>query len=442
MQASIDIKSLYSDYVKTLETYIMFRIKQEMTRLTPELKAKNRAPINLSIGAPTQAPPEYVINALKNCLNEQGIHSYSVPKGEMFFCEAVAERMKKRFGVEVDPKTEVFSLVGSKEGLAHMFRCLINPTLNEQEQENEFALQTGKAGFSVLTPASQQDIIMIPDPGYASYKEQIKVSGGKAYSIPLNYDNNFMPDMKDLMKKLESEGFSPSKVKAIVINYPNNPLGATSTREYLKSIVDFCRERNILLISDAAYCDMYFGDQEAPASILEFEGAKDIAIEFHSLSKPYSMTGWRMGWACGNKDAVDILGKLKSTVDTGVFKAIQKAAAEILVSEEGDEYIKQANQLYQRKQEILAKGFKELGWDIDNLIIPKATFYLWLPVPPRFNNCEEFCQKLMEVSGVVAVPGTGFGDYGEGFFRLSIVAEDDDLYKVIERMKEDGFIWG
>lgn len=419
MQTVIDIKSLYSDYVKTLETYIMFRIKQDMIRLTPELKAKNRAPINLSIGAPTQAPPEFVINALKDCLSEKGIHSYSVPKGEPFFTEAVASRMKKRFGVDVDPKTEVFSLIGSKEGLAHMFRCLINPTLNEKEQ----------------------DIIMIPDPGYASYKEQIKVTGGKAYSIPLTYENNFMPDLEDLMKQLEDEGFSTSKVKALVINYPNNPLGATATREYLKKTVEFCRERNILLISDAAYADMYFGDQEAPASILEFEGAKDIAIEFHSLSKPYSMTGWRIGWACGNKDAVEILGKMKSTVDTGVYKAIQKAASEILVSEEGDEYIKKANAMYQQKQEILVKGFKDLGWDIDNLIIPKATFYLWLPVPERFKDAEEFCKKVLETSGVVIVPGTGFGDNGEGFFRLSIVAEDNDLYKVAERMKEDGFTW-
>jgi len=419
MQTSINIKSLYSDYVKTLETYIMFRIKQEMIRLTPELKAKNRAPINLSIGAPTQAPPEFVINFLKNCLNEAGIHSYSVPKGEMYFLEAVAKRMKKRFGVDLDTKTEIFSLIGSKEGLAHIFRCLINPNLNEKDQ----------------------DIIMIPDPGYASFKDQIRVAGGKAYSIPLNYGNNFMPDLKELMKKLESEGFSPNKVKAIVINYPNNPLGATATREYLKQVVNFCRERNILLVSDAAYADMYFGDQEPPASIFEFEGAKDIAIEFHSLSKPYSMTGWRIGWACGNKDAVGILGKLKSTVDTGIFKAIQKAGAEILVADEGDEYIKKANVMYQKKQEILVKGFKELGWDIDSLIIPKATFYLWLPVPSRFKDSAEFCQKMLETSGIVIVPGTGFGDNGEGFFRLSIVAEDNDLYKVIERMKEDGFTW-
>jgi len=417
MQTGIDIKSIYSDYVKTLETYIMFRITQRTAELAPELKAKNRPPINLSIGAPTQAPPKLVTDTLAACISEPGINTYSTPKGEAYFLEAVAQRMKNRFEVELDAKTEIFSLIGSKEGLANLFRCLVNPALNEKEQ----------------------DIIMVPDPGYASYQEQIKVIGGKPYSIPLTYENNFMPSMESVMEGLKNEGLNPDKVKALVINYPNNPLGATATRDYLKSIVDFCRERNILLVSDAAYADMYFGDQEAPASILEFEGAKDIAIELHSLSKPYSMTGWRMGWACGNKDAVGILGKMKSTVDTGLFKALQKAAAVILTSEEGDEYIKESNKAFQKKQEILLKGLKELGWDIDSLIIPKATFYLWLPVPPRYNSCEDFCNQLLEKSGIVVVPGTGFGKYGQGFFRVSISPGEQALYEVIDRMKEDGF---
>ena len=413
----IDIKSLYSDYVKTLETYIMFRIKQRTAELTPELEAKNRKPINLSIGAPVQQAPQYVIDALINCAAEPGMNTYSTPKGEPFFLEAVAQRMKNRFGVEVDPKTETCSLVGSKEGLAHIFRCLVNPTLDEK----------------------QQDIILIPDPGYASYKEQIKVVGGKAYPMPLTYENNFMPCPEEIMQRLSEDGFNPAKVKAFVVNYPNNPLGATATRDYLKKVVDFCKSKNILLISDAAYCDMYFDSQEPPASILEFEGASDIAIEFHSLSKPYSMTGYRIGWACGNKDAVGILGKMKSTVDTGIFKGIQKAAAAILTSQEGDDYIKKANLEYQKKQEILVNGFRELGWDIDNLIIPKATFYLWLPIPERYESSEQFCDDLLEKSGIVVVPGTGFGQYGEGFFRVSIVPTEDSLHRVIERMKEDGF---
>ncbi len=417
MQTQPDVKSLYSDYVKTLETYIMFRIKQRTNELAPELKAKNRTPINLSIGAPVQPPPKTVFDALTKALSEPGISTYSTPKGEPYFLEAVAQRMKDRFAVELDTKTEIFSLIGSKEGLANIFRCLVNHTLNEKDQ----------------------DIILIPDPGYASYQEQIKVIGGKPYPIPLTYENNFMPGIESVMEKLKQDGLSPGKVKALVINYPNNPLGATATRDYLKSIVDFCRERNILLVSDAAYADMYFEGQEPPASILEFEGAKDIAIEFHSLSKPYSMTGWRLGWACGNKDAVGILGKMKSTVDTGLFKALQKAASVILTSKEGDEYIQNANKEFQKRQELLLKGFKELGWDIDNLIIPKATFYLWLPIPPRFSSSEDFCDQLLEKSGVVVVPGTGFGKHGEGFFRISISPEEEALYEVITRLKEDGF---
>lgn len=419
MQTEINIKNLYSDYVKTLETYIMFRIKQRTAELTPELTAKNRTPINLSIGAPTQPPPVLVVNTLANCLNESGMSTYSTPKGEVFFLEAVAERMKKRFGVDLDTKTEIFSLIGSKEGLANMFRCLVNPTLNPKEQ----------------------DIVLIPDPGYASYQEQLKVIGGKGYPIPLTYENNFMPCLESVMENLKNDGLNPEKVKAVVINYPNNPLGATATREYLQKVVEFCIKRNILLISDAAYADMYFGEQEAPASILEFEGAKDIAIEFHSLSKPYSMTGWRLGWACGNKDAVGILGKMKSTVDTGIFKALQKAAAVILTSEEGDKYIIESNKAFQKKQEILLKGFKELGWDIDNLIIPKATFYLWLPIPPKYKTSEDFCNQMLEKSGIVVVPGTGFGKNGEGFFRISISPGEEALYQVIERMKQDGFIF-
>lgn len=412
-----EVTELFSQGVRSLETYIMFQIKQQTIALTPELKAKDRAPISLSMGAPVAAPPEFVINKLKECLDEKGIHSYSTPKGEPFFLEAVAKRMKNRFGVDVDPKTEVFSLIGSKEGLSAIFRGLINPKSEEFEK----------------------DIILIPDPGYASYKEQIKVSGGKAYSLSLTFENKFMPNLDDAVVSLEKEGYKASNIKALVINYPNNPLGATATREYFEQAVKFCKERKILLISDAAYADMFFGDAEAPLSILEIEGAKDVAIEFHSFSKPYAMTGWRVGWVCGNATAISWFGKLKSTMDTGIFKALQKASAEVLNSKEGDEYIAKSNLSYAKKQEIMLKGFKELGWDIDSLIVPTATFYLWLPIPPRYSNSTEFTQDVMKTSGVILVPGTAFGDYGEGFFRLSFVASDEDLVQVIERMKKDGF---
>ena len=409
------MQNFFNDNVQTLETYIMFKIKETVARITPDLTAKNRAPISLAMGAPTQAPPKFVVDALKKALDIDGIHTYSTPRGEKYYLEAIAKRMKNRFGVDLDPTCEIFSLIGSKEGLANFMRALINPKLEKAEK----------------------DIIMIPDPGYASYKEIIKVSGELAYSIPLTAENNYMPDMEELLKNLESEGLNPKKIKAMIINYPNNPLGATATKEYLESVVKFCKKHNIILASDAAYSDMYFEPELKPISIFEIEGAKDIAIEFFSFSKPYAMTGWRLGWVCGNKDIVGMFGKLKSTIDNGAFKPLQKAAAEVLNSQEGDDYIKEANASFRKRQQIMVAGLKELGWTGFN--VPDTTFYLWLPIPPRYKSSVDFTNDLMHKSGIIAVPGEGFGQYGEGFFRVSIVCSEEKLHEVIKRMKEDGF---
>jgi len=410
------MKELFNDYVQTIETYIMFRIKETVANITPELNAKGRSPIMLSIGAPTANPPQKLISALIVALNEKGAHMYSTPKGENFFREAVALRMKNKFNVELDPAKEIFSLIGSKEGIANFIRTLINPTTKEEDKE----------------------IIMVPDPGYASYGEMVKVSGGKAYSVPLTEENNYMPDMEEIFSQLIKDGFNPKKVKALLINYPNNPLGATATREYLESVVEFCKKHHILLVSDAAYIDMYFKEECKPISILEIEGAKDIAVEFFSFSKPYAMTGWRLGWICGQKDAVQIFGKMKSTIDSGIFKALQKAASEILNSQEGDEYIKQANKTFKRNQELFVKGLKEeLGWA--DFKVPNATFYLWIPIPKRYKTSVEFTDDLMKTSGIVAVPGDAFGKYGQGYVRISIVCPEEQIKEVIRRMKEDGF---
>ncbi len=405
----------FNAYVQSLETYIMFRIKETVAKITPELKAKGRAPISLSMGAPTQAPPKFAIDALKAALDEEGIHTYSSPKGEKYFREACALRMKTRFGVDVDSDTEVFSLIGSKEGLANFIRVLINPTTVKEDKE----------------------IIMVPDPGYASYKEMVKVSGGLAYPVPLREEEKFMPDMEKVWEQLIKDGYNPKKVKALLINYPNNPLGATATEEYLKSVVEFCKKHDILLLSDAAYSDMYFKPELKPLSVLAIEGAKDIAVEFYSFSKPYAMTGWRLGWICGNSEAVKIFGKLKSTLDSGLFKALQKAGAAILNSKEGDEYMQEANVAFKRKQDMFVKGLKELGWGDFN--IPDATFYLWLPIPPRYKSSVEFTDDLMHKSGIVAVPGKAFGEYGDRYFRVSIVCKDSEIEEVFRRMKEDGF---
>ena len=413
------IKELFNNYVQDLETYIMFQIKQMAQDFKSELDKHNRTPIFLSMGAPTQNPPQFVIEKLKEALTIDGIHTYSSPKGEQYFLDAVKTRMKNRFGIELDAKTQVFSLIGSKEGIANIIRELINPKTEEKER----------------------DIILLPNPGYASYKEMVKVSGGLGYSLPLTKENNYMPDIDEVVENLKKEGYDDKKIKALIVNYPNNPLGVGASREYLQKIVDFCKRRNILLISDAAYCDMYFDEKEKPISILELDGAMDIAVEFHSFSKPFAMTGWRIGWVCGNKEAVSMFGKLKSTIDTGIFKGIQYAASKILNSSEGQEYIQNANKAFKLKQEIALKGFKELGWDFSKINIPGTTFYLWLPIPPKYKTSREFTFDVLKKSGVVFVPGHAFGDFGEGFFRVSNVCSDEKLKEVFKRLKEDGFYY-
>lgn len=413
----MNLEKLFNKEVMSLDTYIMFKLKEITTKLTPELKAKNRAPISLSMGAPTANPPKALIDRLKEILDEDGIHTYSTPKGELYFRQAIAQRMKNRFNVELDPETEIFSLVGSKEGIANLVRFITTPKENELDK----------------------DVIMVPDPCYASYLQFIKCSGAKAYSMPLTADNDYKPDVEAIYNQILKDGYKAENIKAVFVNYPNNPMGISTTKEYIKTIVDFCKRHDILLVSDAAYCDLYFAEEEKPFSIFEIEGAKDIGIEFYSFSKPYAVTGWRLGWVCGNKDVVQRFGKGKSTIDNGIFKALQKACAEILNSEEGDKYIEEGNKGYKRKQAIMVKGFKELGWPIDEATVPHTTFYLWLPIPKRYKSAFDFCEDVLTKSGVVLVPGNAFGECGEGFFRLSFVCSDEQLQEVIDRFKADGF---
>lgn len=408
-------ENLFNKDVMSLETYIMFELKEQTNKLAPELKAKNRSPISLSMGAPTANPPKFITERLKSILDEDGIHTYSTPKGEEYFRKAIATRMKNRFGVELNHNTEIFSLVGSKEGISNLMRFLIT------QKETD------------------KDIIMIPDPCYASYMQFIQCAGGLAYQIPLTPQNNYMPNFDEVFDNFIKDRYNPNNLKALVINYPNNPLGASATREYVQSAVDFCKKHKILLISDLAYGDLYFSEDEKPFSVLELDGAKDIAVEFHSFSKPYAITGWRLGWVCGNEFVVQRLGKGKSTVDNGIFKALQKACAEILNSKEGDEYIVEGNLGYKRKQQIVVNGFKELGWNIEK--VPQTTFYLWLPIPRKYKTSMEFCKDLLKTSGIVIVPGTAFGKCGEGYFRLSYVCSDEQLQEVIDRMKADGFYY-
>lgn len=415
----MDMEKLFNKEVMSLETYIMFRLKEQTAKLKDELTKRNRAPISLSMGAPTMNPPKKMIERLKEILDEDGIHTYSVPKGEPYFRKAIAQRMKNRFGVDLDFESEIFSLIGSKEGIANLVRFITTPKSQELEK----------------------DVIMIPDPCYASYLQFINCSGAKAYPMPLTKENDYKPDVEKIYNQIIKDGYKRENIKAVFINYPNNPLGVSTTKEYVKTVIDFCKKHDILLVSDAAYCDLYFEEDEKPFSIFELEGAKDIGIEFYSFSKPYAITGWRLGWVCGNKDVITRFGKGKSTLDNGIFKALQKVCAEYVNTQDGDKYIEEGNKLYKRKQAIMVKGFKELGWPIDEKTVPHTTFYLWLPIPKRYKSSFEFCQDALQKSGVVLVPGNAFGNCGEGFFRLSYVCSDEQLQEVIDRFKQDGFYY-
>ena len=407
-------KEIFNNKIKSMQNYIMFEIKARQIELTPTLKAKNRAPIALSMGAPVERVPEFAIKKATEYLNIDSMHTYSTPKGEMRFLEAVKNRMKERFNVELNEKTEICSLIGSKEGIANLVRAIVNPTDDEKNQ----------------------DVIFIPQPGYASYTQMIKASGALAYGIKLTKENNYTPNLEDVFNQYIKEGNDPKKVKAIIINYPNNPLGCTCDLEYLQHCVDFCNKHNIILISDAAYAEMYYDENYKPHSALECKGAMDCCIELYSFSKSYAMTGWRLGWACGNSTAITMLSRTKSTVDTGIFKVLQYTGADLLESKEGQTYIDKQNEKFKNKLQKFTDGLKSLGYNIE---MPKTTFYLWLEIPKRFKDCVEFANQMLEKSGIVIVPGTAFDKNATRYVRLSVVAADKDLDEIINRMKEDGF---
>ncbi|MBQ8847820.1 MAG: aminotransferase class I/II-fold pyridoxal phosphate-dependent enzyme [Candidatus Gastranaerophilales bacterium] len=409
-----DLFNLCNNKIANMSNYIMFTIKARQMELTPELKAKNRAPIALSMGAPVEKVPEYVIKKSIEYMNVDSLHTYSTPKGEAKFLEAVKNRMKARFNVDLDSKSEIFSLIGSKEGISNLVKALVNPKENEKEQ----------------------DVIMVPNPGYASYSQMINVANAKFYGIDLNKENNYQPNLEEVLSKYIKEGNDPSKIKAIVVNYPNNPLGCTCDFEYLQHCVDFCNKHNIILISDNAYCEMYYDEKYKPHSALECKGAMDCCIEMYSFSKSYAMTGWRIGYAVGNKKLITMLSRQKSTVDTGIFKVLQYAAADLLESQEGQEYIDKQNIKFKNKLQKFVDGLNSLGYKVE---MPKATFYLWMEIPKRYNDCSEFAKDMLETSGIVIVPGTAFDKNATRYVRLSVVASDDDSKEVIKRMKEDGF---
>ncbi len=371
--------------------YLFVKIEEKKE----ELQKKGIDIIDFGIGDPDLPTPQHIIAKMQEVLGQPESGQYPTSKGELAFRKAVADWYKKRFNVQLDPATEVCTLIGSKEGLAHLPLAFIDPG----------------------------DISLIPDPSYPVYKICTTLAGGEPYLMPLTAENNFLPELDKIPKNVLK------KAKLLYICYPNNPTGAVANLNFHKKCVDFAKKNNLLLVSDLAYSEMGF-DRLKPPSVLQVPGAKDVCIEFHSLSKTFNMTGWRIGMAVGNREAVQALATIKSNLDSGAFKAIQLAGIEALSGSQN--CVAENNKIFAERANVLVNGLNSLGWKLPK---PKATFYVWVPVP-KGETSASFTKKLLEKCGILVVPGNGYGPAGEGYVRFAITIPKERIAEAIQRMKK------
>ncbi|HEY9800154.1 MAG TPA: pyridoxal phosphate-dependent aminotransferase [Leptolyngbyaceae cyanobacterium] len=370
----------------------------EINRKREALIAQGVDIINIGVGDPDKPTPAHIIQALHEAIEDPSTHNYPPYEGTQEFREAAVKWMKRRFGVDgLNPNTEVISSIGSKEAIHNTFLAFV------------------EAG----------DYTLIPDPGYPVYRSSTIFAGGEPFVMPLKAENKFLPDLNVIPEEVAR------KAKLLWINYPNNPTGAIATLEFFEELVAFCQQYNILLCHDHAYSEMAY-DGYKPPSILQIPGAKEIAIEFHSLSKSYNMTGWRIGFAVGNAHAIKGLSQVKTNIDSGVFKAIQKAAIAAYATDEVE--LQAVMSVYQNRRDIIVKGLQSLGWPIEP---PKATLYVWVPVPPDYTSTE-FANLLLDKCSIVVPPGIGYGASGEGYFRIALTISDERLHEAIQRMRDAG----
>ena len=367
----------------------------EIDKAKRKARQEGRDIIDLGIGDPDLATPQFIIEALSKAALDPANHCYALDQGMPALRQAISKWYQRRFAIQLDPDTEILPLIGSKEGIAHFPLAFINPG----------------------------DYALVPDPCYPPYKGGTIFAGGKVCLMPLLAKNGFLPDLNNIpANKLK-------KAKVLYLNYPNNPTGATCSLEFYRQAVEFCRQNNLILLSDVAYSEIAYFGYKTP-SVFEVEGAKELAIEFHSLSKTYNMTGWRVGWACGNKSLVAGLAKVKSNLDSGIFSAIQVAATAAL--EAGDSHIQKMCAIYQERRDCLVDGLNSLGWKVSK---PQATFYIWVKIP-RARKSIEFASEILEKANLVVTPGVGFGKYGESYIRFALTVKVERIKEALERLKK------
>ena len=380
--------------IKELPPYLF----AEIDRRKRDALAKGVDLIDLGIGDPDIPTPAPIVERLKIAAGTAVNHRYPSSSGLLEFREAVASWYETRFGVKLDPEREVVSLIGSKEGIANMAVAFVEPG----------------------------ELVLSTDPGYPVYQIGTSFSGGRSYSLPLFRENRFLPDLGAIPPEIVRQS------KMLWINYPNNPTAAVAGKDFFQRVVDFAHRNRIIVCHDAAYTEIAF-DGFRPMSLLQIEGAREVAIEFHSLSKTFNMTGWRIGMAVGNSDLVSGLAQVKSNVDSGVFQAVQEAGVEALRL--ADEVVEPSRRVYQERRDILVSGLHAAGFECER---PRATFYVWVSVPKGLTSTQ-LTAKLLDEAGVVATPGNGFGAAGEGYIRLTLCLSKDRLKECVERIQQVKF---
>jgi LL-diaminopimelate aminotransferase len=382
-----------ADRIEGLPPYLFAAIDQ----MKQEAARQGKDIINLGVGDPDLPTPAPIIRKLQQAAEDPKNHQYPSYEGLPVFRQAVAQWYQRRFGVSLNPENEVLALIGSKEGIGHFPLAFINPG----------------------------ETVLIPTPGYPVYHAGTLFAGGKSYFLPLLRENRFLPDLERIPKNvLES-------AKILFINYPNNPTGATATIDFFKEVVSFAERHHLIVCHDAAYSEIYF-DGKRPPSFLEVPGAKEVGIEFHSLSKTFNMTGWRVGFAVGNGDILAALGKVKSNLDSGVFQAVQEAGVYALSLEESA--VDQIRKTYQERRDGFVAGLRGLGFDLSP---PQASFYVWIPTPPGTGSAD-FTAQLLSKTAIVSTPGSGFGASGEGYVRMTLTVRKERLAEAIDRIEKAG----
>lgn len=379
---------MYANRMSNLPPYLFARIDA----MKAEQRKKGVDIIDLGVGDPDLATPPHIVEALIEAARDPKNHHYPDYAGMAEYRSAVAGWYSKRFGVTLDAEKEVVALMGSKDGIAHIGEAFVNPG----------------------------DYVLAPSPGYPVYRTGTLFAEGKVHDLPLLRENNFLPVLSDIPKDVAKAA------KILFINYPNNPTGAIAPASFYREVVDFARDNDVVVVSDNAYSEVSFDGYRAP-SFLETPGAMEVGIEMHSLSKTYNMTGWRIGMAVGNAGVIAGLGRVKTNVDSGVFDAVQHAAIVALSGPQN--CVQEACAIYQERRDVLCKGLHELGFDVP---VPKATFYVWVPV----KDCMDFSGKLLTGAGIVATPGVGFGASGEGYVRFAITRPVARIKEAIERMRK------